>query len=177
MITDIAWWLTIACLLALSAVFWFAIAGSNEASDYEPVQKAWYRVRAPWFWILSAIGVAVTVATLSPFPISAQGNASNDAQIVNVKGYQWYWTLDKTELVADQPVEFLVTTDDVTHGFGIYNDELKMLTQTQAIPGYTNTLRYTFTEPGKYKVLCLEYCGVAHHAMLSEFTVIPAAAQ
>jgi cytochrome c oxidase subunit II len=31
---------------------------------------------------------------------------------------------------------------------------------------------HTFREPGKYKVRCLEYCGVAHHAMKDELVVV-----
>jgi len=32
-------------------------------------------------------------------------------------------------------------------------------------------LRYTFKEPGTYRVLCLEYCGVAHHEMTADIKV------
>jgi heme/copper-type cytochrome/quinol oxidase subunit 2 len=32
-------------------------------------------------------------------------------------------------------------------------------------------LRYTFTEPGVYQVLCLEYCGLAHHEMNGQIKV------
>jgi cytochrome c oxidase subunit II len=34
-----------------------------------------------------------------------------------------------------------------------------------------NRLVYTFARPGRYRVLCLEYCGLAHHGMNSEFEV------
>jgi len=27
------------------------------------------------------------------------------------------------------------------------------------------TLVHTFKEPGEYKIRCLEYCGIVHHAM------------
>jgi cytochrome c oxidase subunit 2 len=37
--------------------------------------------------------------------------------------------------------------------------------QTQAMPGYMNRLRVTFDQPGTYTVLCLEFCGMAHHRM------------
>jgi cytochrome c oxidase subunit 2 len=33
------------------------------------------------------------------------------------------------------------------------------------MPGYVNKLRVRFPAAGDYEVLCLEYCGVAHHAM------------
>jgi cytochrome c oxidase subunit 2 len=40
------------------------------------------------------------------------------------------------------------------------------------MPGITNRLVYTFPRPGKYRVLCLEYCGLVHHGMSVEFDVI-----
>jgi cytochrome c oxidase subunit 2 len=62
-------------------------------------------------------------------------------------------------------VEFQVTSDDVNHGFAIYRNKTKLITQTQAMPGFVNKLRVTFDEPGEYEVMCLEYCGLSHHAM------------
>jgi cytochrome c oxidase subunit 2 len=51
---------------------------------------------------------------------------------------------------------------------------MNMLAQVQAMPGYTNSVHYTFDKPGKYKILCMEYCGVAHHSMIANLTVLPA---
>jgi cytochrome c oxidase subunit 2 len=70
------------------------------------------------------------------------------------------------------PVEFQLVTTDVTHGVGIY-DGGKLLVQAQVIPGQTQTLVYTFDEPGTYDVLCLEYCGHNHHEMVSTLAVTP----
>jgi cytochrome c oxidase subunit 2 len=39
------------------------------------------------------------------------------------------------------------------------------------MPGYTNRLQVRFDQPGKYEILCLEYCGVAHHVMAATITV------
>ncbi len=75
------------------------------------------------------------------------------------------------ELPVDQPVEFRVTSLDVNHGFGIYNSRAELVAQTQAMPGYVNRLRWEFKEPGTYKILCLEYCGLGHPVMSSSFIV------
>jgi cytochrome c oxidase subunit 2 len=48
---------------------------------------------------------------------------------------------------------------------------MRIVAQTQAMPGYTNILRYTFSQPGTYQVLCLEFCGLAHHDMKAEIAV------
>ena len=66
----------------------------------------------------------------------------------------------------------LVTSADVNHGFGIYDADLRLVAQTQAMPGYTNRLRHTFAAEGTYRVLCMEYCGLVHHNMITEIKVV-----
>jgi cytochrome c oxidase subunit 2 len=56
----------------------------------------------------------------------------------------------------------------------MYDRSGRLLAQTQAMPGITNRLVYTFTQPGKYRILCLEYCGLAHHGMILELDVLGA---
>ena len=41
------------------------------------------------------------------------------------------------------------------------------------MPGYINRLQYTFTSSGTYHILCLEYCGLVHHQMISDLIVKP----
>ncbi|NQY59474.1 MAG: cytochrome C oxidase subunit I, partial [Cognatishimia sp.] len=87
---------------------------------------------------------------------------------------QWWWDTDTTEIPLGQQVEFRVTSEDVNHGLGIYNDEMRLLVQVQAMPNYTNSIVYTFDEPGTYQILCMEFCGIAHHDMTYEFEVLEA---
>jgi cytochrome c oxidase subunit 2 len=80
-------------------------------------------------------------------------------------GHQWRWTLDRDTVKAGELVQFEVTASDVNHGFAIYRDKHTLVAQAQAMPGYVNKLQVRFGEPGQYEVLCLEYCGLAHHNM------------
>jgi cytochrome c oxidase subunit 2 len=116
--------------------------------------------------------VGVTAATLAPFPIPNQHAPSQARQAVKVVGRQWFWELSSGPIKVGVPVEFQVTSADVNHGLGIYDRSGRLLAQTQAMPSVTNRLVYTFTQPGKYRFLCLEYCGLAHHGMSLEFDVI-----
>jgi cytochrome c oxidase subunit 2 len=59
----------------------------------------------------------------------------------------------------------------VNHSFALYDEQRQMLTQIQAMPGFVNKVRHRFTAPGNYQILCLEYCGLAHHGMVAAFTV------
>ncbi|ADE13607.1 cytochrome c oxidase subunit II [Nitrosococcus halophilus Nc 4] len=167
------WFITLACVALLAAVFYYVISNSKTPEEYPPIQKKWYSFRGKWFLFLAGLWVVVTFATLMPFPIAPQAQAySGDGyQVVDVSGHQWYWTMSTDTVVAGKPVAFQVTGADVNHGLGIYDEDLTLVAQVQAMPGYTNKLIYTFDEPGKYRILCLEYCGLAHHAMIAELNV------
>jgi len=41
----------------------------------------------------------------------------------------------------------------------------------QAMPGYHNKLDVTLSEPGVYRIRCLEFCGLSHSTMESSFRV------
>lgn len=171
MLAQSVWILTLACLAALAAVFGYVLTRSTEEVEYAEVQRKWYAIRGKWFLCLVAFGIGVTLTTLLPFPVSAQNASTEGASPVNVVGHQWYWTIDDTEYDVGETIEFRVTSADSTHGFGIYDESGTLLTQTQAMPSYTNRVVYTFDKPGTYSVLCLEYCGLAHHAMTAQLTV------
>lgn len=79
--------------------------------------------------------------------------------------------MDEIELPVDEVVEFHVTASDVNHDFAIYDENMTLVTQAQAMPGYVNVLRWKFDKPGEYTVLCLEYCGSGHALMSTSFTV------
>ncbi|GAB4300406.1 MAG: hypothetical protein Kow0058_15760 [Roseovarius sp.] len=114
--------------------------------------------------------MVVSVLSLRPWPHAAQAGAA-EGRTVNVSGGQWYWEIDTERLPLGVPVTFLARTVDVTHGFGVMDPSGRILFQVQAMPGYVNRVAWTFAEPGTYRVVCLEYCGVAHHDMITEFTV------
>lgn len=166
------WLLTLTGIGLVSLVFIWVTSQASKPDDSAQVQKASYAIRRWWFLALVLLGVGVAYATLKPFPIADQSVSSSAAQIVDVVGQQWSWKLSQKQVKAGIPVQFNVTSTDVNHGFAIYGPDDLIVTQTQAMPGFTNRLHHTFMKLGKYRVMCLEYCGVAHHGMVSEFEVV-----
>jgi cytochrome c oxidase subunit 2 len=132
------------------------------------------------FAALIGLFVGLTWATLHRFPIPQQNEPLAAAQIVDVTGRQWSWQLSlqgqpsgsPLQLQAGSPVEFRVTSADVNHGFAIYAPDGRIAIQTQAMPGFTNKILYTFATPGTYTVMCLEYCGLGHAPMTTAFDVV-----
>jgi cytochrome c oxidase subunit II len=134
-----------------------------------------YRIRAKLFWALVLVLGPAMIYTLLDLPYGAShahANASGTPAVsIEAKGFQWRWELSRNQVPVGQPVEFHVTSEDINHGFALYDPEMRLVAQTQAMPGYTNKLNYTFDKAGTYKVLCLEYCGIAHHNMITEIKV------
>jgi cytochrome c oxidase subunit II len=140
-----------------------------------------YRTRAFYFTLIVSTALITLAVTLPmiPYPVSFAGQKPD--VVVNAQGQMWFWTLtpvsgarannDKLVLPVSKLVEFDVTSKDVNHNFAIYNSAGHLIAQVQAMPGYTNRLLYRFSKPGSYYAVCLEYCGLAHHAMNSEFDV------
>ena len=126
------------------------------------------RLRSRLIIGLAIVGLVVSAVSLARWPhaVAAKGVAA----VVNVSGGQWYWEIDTAQVPLGLVV-FNAQTADVTHGFGITDADGTILVQTQVIPGYVNRTQYTFEQPGTYRLVCLEYCGVAHHDMINEFEV------
>ncbi|MDD5324396.1 MAG: hypothetical protein PHR71_03635 [Polaromonas sp.] len=172
---QIAWLasLVLMTLVALGFAFVAINSGARE-EDYAPLVKRSYRLRTKLFWGLVLVFGPVMIYTLMgqlPYDASRTGSNSSPVQVVTATGSQWRWELSRDHVAKDQPVEFRVTSTDVNHGFGIYNADMHLVAQTQAMPGYTNIIRHTFHDEGTYKILCLEYCGIAHHNMMTEIKV------
>lgn len=154
-------------LMAAMAVVFYVAARASDGPEPGPRANS---KRTGLIWAMLVVGVLVSVGTLRPWPHALA--STDDTVNVAITSGQWWWEIDTVEIPAGKPVNFSVTTEDVTHGLGIYNADMRLLTQVQAIPGYTTEITYTFDEPGQYEILCMEYCGIAHHEMVNEFEVV-----
>ncbi len=172
MYQDIAWQATVILVIAVAVLFAWVALRASQRSDYEPIRDRAARARFIVFWGLVLLCTPIIVYSLADLPYPRRISQPGGAEVITATGHQWRWELSKNQVVAGKPVEFHVNAADVTHGFGIYDPQLRLVAQTQAMPGYTNVLRHTFLQPGNYKILCLEYCGLAHHGMMAELTVL-----
>lgn len=172
---EVVWSVSIVGMGMLASLFiWVAFGADTALVDYGPVVASAYRMRTWLFGLAIIVLIGANYDTLGklPYVSSMSTPASGAATLpVEVVAEQWAWTIKPDAFKVGQTAEFHVTSKDVNHGFAIYDPELRIVAQVQAMPGYTNVLRYTFTEPGVYQVLCLEYCGVAHHEMKAEIKV------
>jgi cytochrome c oxidase subunit 2 len=172
---DVVWtiWLVGAALIALGFVF--VIVQAGKPADDGEARKATHtsHVLQAWLFVVLLVAfVAGSWATLRHFPLPPQKGTLDAQQVVDVVGRQWSWQIRPDTVKAGSAVEFRVTSDDVNHDFALYAPDGRIVTQTQAMPGYTNKLLYTFATPGTYTVQCLEYCGLMHAEMTQRLQVV-----
>jgi cytochrome c oxidase subunit II len=171
--------ITLLLSLAIVAIAFF-VSSRRFPSDAAATSTV-YRVRSVYFIVILGAVLVSLAFTLPMTPYPSKFGAQKPDVVVKAIGEMWNWTLTpgpsgasaeaNLVLPVGKMVEFQVSSKDVNHNFAIYNSAGELIAQVQAMPNYTNHLFYRFDVPGHYYVLCLEYCGVAHHAMNTEFDV------
>lgn len=100
-----------------------------------------------------------------------------DALEIHVEAKQWMWKtrhpegareINALHLPVDRPVKLYMTSEDVIHSFFVPAFRVKR----DVVPGRTNLLWFTPTETGRFKLLCAEFCGTDHSAMVGTVTVM-----
>lgn len=86
---------------------------------------------------------------------------------VHVVAKMWAFEPAVIELPSGSTVDFFLSSIDVNHGFQIVGTNVNLM----AVPGSVNYARYTFSKPGRYLILCQEYCGLAHQGMFGAINV------
>lgn len=169
---SIAVLITSVLLILLTLCFFWVLRRTAVRAPLENLAPGAYKLRNRLFVLVLLVGALVTGFTLLPWPHDA--HATQVTRHIDVKARQWAWELSDQTARVGEVIEFRVTSEDVNHGFALYDEQQRMVAQIQAMPGFVNKVRYQFTAPGVYKVLCLEYCGVAHHGMVADIQVTPA---
>jgi cytochrome c oxidase subunit 2 len=99
-----------------------------------------------------------------------------DAMPVTAIGRMWEWEFDYSngikskELVIpiNRAVRINLKSEDVNHSLFIPAFRVK----EDAIPGYNNYLWFIPKITGSYEIMCTEYCGLLHSAMLTKARVV-----
>jgi cytochrome c oxidase subunit 2 len=106
-----------------------------------------------------------------------QTTPPSDAMDVYVMGKKWMWkfaypdgpnAVNVLHIPAGKPVRLLMTSRDVIHSFYVPEFRIKQ----DVLPGrYTQTW-FQAIAPGRYQILCSEYCGAGHSIMRGEVIVM-----
>lgn len=157
-------WIAIAfcwCLVLFAMMpFWHLKGGQNPSGIRTKVAPADFLSRTFRFVEDYKIGEENGMPLVAPPP----------GADVYMLGQMWRWY---PALVLQEGATYTLHLSalDVNHGFGLYPANLNI----QVIPGYDYGLRITPNQPGEYRIICNEFCGIGHHQMLGRILVEPAA--
>jgi cytochrome c oxidase subunit 2 len=164
-------------LVVFAALAWiialFFVVAAAMARDPVPlpdVQRTGYRLRKRWLFLLAMLVPPVVGLGIIAAPAVGGGEGRVPIDVV---GRQFSFTIEPPSVPVGTRARFTVTTADVTHAMGLVDPDGVLIGSVQMMPGYENRLNVTLSKPGTYRLLCFEYCGLAHHAMQGTLTVTP----
>jgi len=163
--------ITVILVVPIIAIFAYVAMNMSAVGEKDVIQSSTNRIRSKVIWLMSALGVPLIAIMIIDWPHAAFATEAKPI-LVEAESGQWYWELSQTSLPVQTPITFKLTSVDVNHGFALYNEDMMLVTQAQAMPGITNELHFEFETPGPYTIACLEYCGVAHPAMITEIEIV-----
>jgi cytochrome c oxidase subunit 2 len=161
---------------AYSLIGWRHHSGNNDEPPEDgpplrgngPATVLWLGISAVLVVVLLIWGLTVYTAQQVSHPNTLQ---------VNVTGQQWLWTfsypgtgVESRSLVLplNRPVEFNVTSVDVTHGFW----PAALGVQVDANPNVVTVIRTTPNKLGGFTVRCSQLCGLYHSFMYAPGSVV-----
>ena len=159
-------WLTIvtgvgvAAMLAPGLVVWADfIEVPEEADVIEVMGEQWqWRYRLPGKdGVLGEVD-ARFISQDNPFGMSPNDEAGADDIIINDS---------ELHLPLDRNVKALLRSKDVLHDFAVPQFRVKM----DLVPGLVSYVWFKPTRAGKFDILCMELCGIAHYAMRGHVVV------
>jgi len=153
-------WLIAASLVLMTAVVfaWLAWGDQNVPSRYR---------------YMSPTQFSAEVAKFADRYQAADGRVyvppSEDAYLVASR-YTFYPEL---VLQANTTYRIWLSATDVLHGFSLVGGSQNI--NLMLAPNHVTGMNLTVGDPGRYLVVCNEYCGLQHHTMRTFLTVVPAA--
>ena len=131
---------------------------------------------ALWVGVSAALVIILLVWGLGEF--TAEQNTHPDTLQVDVTGQQWLWTFSypgagnvqtrSLVLPVNRPVQFNVTSEDVTHGFW----PAALGVQVDANPNTVTVIQSTPNKLGGFTVRCSQLCGLYHSFMYASGAVV-----
>lgn len=143
-----------------------------------------------WLVLVGGVAVPVVVTVLLMVLMITTGadvraldrltGDTSEPLVIEVTGLKWWWdvaypeagvrTANEIRIPVGRPVEFRLASADIIHSFWIP----QLAGKIDMNPGEVNELRVQADEPGIYRGLCTEYCGVQHAKMHFIVEALPA---
>lgn len=109
-----------------------------------------------------------TILSNPPFDKPGVGKTADGGYRAVMVAQAFSFLPNEIVVPAGEAVEFRLTSRDVIHGFQIEGSNVNV----ELIPGQVSTLTHTFRQPGEYRLVCNQYCGISHQNMHGKVRVV-----
>ena len=155
-------WITIAfvwCIFITVAMPWWHVLGKqNTQKEYYTIEPGDFDVVVDRFIEKYKVGEESGIPVVAPPPGSD----------IFLRGQQWSWD-PILKLKKNETYRLHLSSSDVTHGFSLFPINMNF----EVVPGWDSVLTITPTTSGTFNIICNEFCGIGHHAMLGKLYVEP----
>jgi len=161
--------------VGLTAIFFFIRYRRRSEAQTTP------HVEPTWWMELLFFGVPLAFFLLWFFigyrEFVRQQTPPSDAMDVYVMGKKWMWkfaypdgpnAINVLRVPAGRNVRLLMTSRDVIHSFYVPEFRIKK----DVLPGRYTDQWFNAVMPGRFQILCAEYCGAGHSIMRGEVIVM-----
>lgn len=155
-----AYTLYVLAILATMGWFAFKVTRGETSGDIKPL----------FFYLfvglLVVIGISLHLITYQTIPWKSLDMNRSSIQAdrvfeIRVAAHQFLLPAPQLTIHCGEKALFIVTSDDLTYGFGLFRKDNSMLFQMQVVPGHKNDILWLFDRPGVYSIRSTEYSGPA----------------
>ncbi len=100
--------------------------------------------------------------------VRLSGTMVNGIREIEIEASQFEFTPDHLTVNQNEEVRLILTTADVTHGFGLSQFDINATIN----PGETTVIEFTADTVGVFTFFCTVPCGPGHGAMTGQLEVI-----
>lgn len=160
-------------LIVLSLVGYYATRVTRAGATMSGINRAFYA----WIGLLVCVGIGIHVLSFNKIPW-VQWDLARDSQpidqefAIEMAGHEFRLPSDKLSIKKGSMVRFILTSADLTYGFGLFRHDGSMMFQMQVVPGYINDLVWLFDKEGVYSIRSTEYSGPKGERLHVEGAVI-----
>lgn len=172
------WWiLFVLALLVIAVVTGLMLYGIRRKTPAEDDDDRWgVRLIVGGGFVVPAI-VLTVLFVLMVRDLGAESRELDSANLtIDVIAHQFWWEVrydggrvvsaNEIHIPTGQQVRMNLTTDDVIHSYWVPQLQAKV----DMIPGIVNEIALQADDPGSYRGICGEFCGVQHAKM--QFIVV-----
>jgi len=179
MVDNTFWFILIASVIMLlgvtAAMVWFMVRYRRSRNPKPAQIEGNVTLEAIWTILPTVLVLVMFYYGWAGFKVMR--DVPEGAFPVTVRGQMWSWSyiypdgrvLPELVVPVGKPIRLKMESADVIHSFFVPAFRLK----EDCMPGRDNHAWFQADRTGEFTVLCAEYCGDKHSAMLSKVVVIP----